>query len=180
MTWFKIESIRYGGFAMTAGELYCKASDRCGYDMPRKFLEKIVRLVTGESDREYLYLMAESGASMLVLSAGRCRIHLDVYDLKADCDALPAVEREAYSLLGDCYANLAVTIPEAVDDLVTEFSLYENGNGKALYESHWMPFPQEPFDALKSIAFQIEEEMEGSLEMLCTTYLKPEDVMHSE
>lgn len=178
MTWFKIESVHYGWFGMSAGQIYFKASNYTDYDMPRRLLEKIVRLISGESEREYLYLLAEPHAALLVLSVTHSRICMEAYDLIRDSNDLPRQERDALGLLGECWANLAVLIPDAADDLVTEFSLYENGNGRALYETHWMPFPQDAYDALKALAFRFAGERmedEDMDELMCTTYLQSEE-----
>lgn len=43
-SWFKINSISYGWFDMCIGQNLSRASDFLSYDMPQKFLSKVMRL----------------------------------------------------------------------------------------------------------------------------------------
>ena len=40
------------------------------------------------------------------------------------------------------------------ESVLREFSLYENGNGIALYDRNWFPFPQEVYERLKNLLAQ--------------------------
>ena len=43
--WFKIQSISYGWFEMCIGPNLSEASDFLSYDMPQKFLSKVLRVL---------------------------------------------------------------------------------------------------------------------------------------
>ena len=58
-----------------------------------------------------------------------------------------------------------------LDNLVTEFSLYENGNGLCLYQENWMNFPSEEFHILKDLARSMVKNKEDS-ELFFNTYMR--------
>ena len=170
--WFKINRISYGWFEMNIGTNLSEASDFLGYDMPQKFLDKVIRVIK-ENTEEWLYLMDEPGASILHIYLKNERIHFVQYTLSADSDELnredERLERDKFE---KCWFDIDVDIQDAVDGIVTEFSLYENGNGRILYEKHWGGFPKKEFEELKEYAFQLQEKAGEYNRLLCTTFMK--------
>lgn len=171
--WFKINSISYGWFEICIGLHLCTGvSDFLGYDMPEKLLSKVIRVIR-ENTEEWLYLMDEPGAAMLHIYRKDEQIHFVEYDLSVTSDELnredEAAERDKCA---QCLFEFDVDIRNAVDGLVTEFSLYENGNGRMLYEKHWGGFPVKEFEELKELAFQLQKNAGKYHGLLCTTFLK--------
>lgn len=170
-SWFKINSISHGWFDMCIGPNICEASDFLGYDMPQKFLSKVMRVISGNTE-EWLYLMNEPGAFMLHIYLADERLHFAEYDLSVASFELNAEDESAErDKCEECYFDVDIDIQNAVDGIVTEFSLYENGNGRKLYEEHWDAFPEKEFNVLKEYAFHLQENAGEYDDLLCTTFL---------
>ena len=170
--WFKINNISYGWFDMCIGPHLSTASDFLGYDMPKKFLYKVLRVIKGNTE-EWLYLMDEPGAGILHIYMKDGKVHFAEYSLSVSSDELSYEDEEAeQDKCEKCWYDIAVDIQNTVDGIVTEFSLYENGNGRILYEKHWGAFPAEEFEKLKEYAFQLQENAGEYDNLLCTTFLK--------
>ena len=93
-SWFKIDRIEYGWFDMELGANFIEVSDFLGYDMPKKFLGKIIRIIN-ENAEEWLYLMNEPGASMLHMYLKDERIHFAEYSLSVNSTELNREDEEA-------------------------------------------------------------------------------------
>ena len=170
-SWFKINSISYGWFDMCIGPNICEASDFLSYDMPQKFLSKVMRVISDNTE-EWLYLMNEPGAFMLHIYLADERLNFAEYDLSvASFELNPEDESAERDKCEKCYFDIDFDIQNAVDGIVTEFSLYENGNGRKLYEEHWGAFPEKEFDELKEYAFHLQENAGEYDDLLCTTFL---------
>lgn len=170
--WFKINSISYGWFDVCIASNLIEVSDFLNYDMPQKFLSKVIR-VLNESTEEWLYLMNEPGASMLHIYLKNNWIHFAEYSLSVDSTELNDEDEEAdRDKCEECRFDVAIDIQNAVDGIVTEFSLYENGNGRMLYEQHWDAFPAKEFEKLKEYAFRLQEKAGEYDGLLCTTFLQ--------
>lgn len=156
---------------MDIGSKLCEASDFLGYDMPKKFLSKVIRVIS-ENTEEWLYMMDEPGASMLHIYLKDERVHFAEYSLSVTSDELNCEDEEAErDKCEECLFNIDVDIQSAVDGIVTEFSLYENGNGRMLYEKHWGAFPMKEYEKLKKYAFQLQVNAGKYDGLLCTTFL---------
>ena len=156
---------------MDIGSKLSEASDFLGYDMPKKFLFKVIRVIS-ENTEEWLYMMDEPGASMLHIYFKDDRVHFAEYSLSANSDELNREDEEAErDKCEECWFDIDVDVQSAVDGIVTEFSLYENGNGRMLYEKHWGPFPTKEFEKLKEYAFQLQVNAGKYDGLLCTTFL---------
>ena len=117
---------------------------------------KVIRVIS-ENTEEWLYMMDEPGASMLHIYLKDERVHSAEYGLSVDSDELNCEDEEAErDKCEECQFDVDVDIQSAVDGIVTEFSLYENGNGCMLYEKHWGAFPTKEFGKLKEYAFQLQ------------------------
>lgn len=148
MNYFKIQSIEYGWWQAQMGKLWLECSDYLNYDMPKELLRKILKLLNGNSHKEWLYVMDEPGASMICMKLGNDKINFAEY----------------HSLKTSYELNLD-------EGKVTEFSLYENGNGRTLYEYHWMDFPVDEYKELKLYAFELQDNTKENEGFFYTTYL---------
>ncbi len=175
MKWFKIYSIYYGWFDCMIAQNYIVASDYLDYDMPKFLLDKVYKVVKGKSAEEYLYLMNEPGANMLKISLNKDSDKVNFSEYKLLKDSTDLDENELYEInnFGECLFSTDVLICSTVDDLLTEFSLFENGNGRVLYEKHWNKFPTAEFESLKAFAYELQ--LTEKYNFLCTTFLNPGD-----
>lgn len=170
--WFKINNISYGWFTMCIGSHVTEVSDFLNYDMPQKFLSKVIRVIC-ENTEEWLYLMDEPGSAMLHIYLKNEKVHFAEYSLSVNSYELNCEDEvEERDKCEKCLFDINVDIQNTVDGIVTEFSLYENGNGRMLYEEHWGAFPVKEFEKLKKYAFQIQQNAGKYDGLLCATFLK--------
>lgn len=170
-SWFKINNISYGWFTMNMGQHLCIASDFLGYDMPKNFLSKIYHVINNNTE-EWIYLMDEPGANILHMYLENKQVHFAEYGLSVESLDLNLENEEAeWDKREKCWFHTNIDIQDTVDGIVTEFSLYENGNGRILYEEHWGKFPEKEFEKLKQCAFQLQKNADEYDELLCTTFL---------
>ncbi len=175
-SWFKIESISYGWFTMRIGSDICDVSDFLGYDMPKKFLDKVLRVISNNTE-EWLYLMDEPGAGILHIYLENEKVYFEEYNLSVNSDELNNENEEAEwnKRCGNSWLHIGVSICDVVDGIVSEFALYENGNGRMLYEEHWGEFPLREFEAIKRYAFRLEESAGKYDGLFCATFLAEGD-----
>ncbi|MBR1737287.1 MAG: hypothetical protein IJ736_09770 [Firmicutes bacterium] len=171
--WFKIRKLMYGWMIIGIGEDHLiEASDFLGYDLPKKFLEKMIRLIRHESSEGLLHWQNEPGACIMCIENTDETICFSLYESKKDSDELdPYDERKEWQSCGNKIFSYDVKINDALDGIVAEFSLYENGNGRKMYEKHWGDFPQEEYDELKKIASEINKNCGRYDKLFCMTYL---------
>ncbi|MDE7318599.1 MAG: hypothetical protein K2N46_02570 [Lachnospiraceae bacterium] len=156
---------------MRFGLYFCLASDFLHYDMPKKFLGKVLRVIDTKTE-ECLYLMDEPHADLLHICLKNEKIHFAKYRLSVNSFELnPETEEAEQDKCKECLFDMEIDIQNTVDEIVTEFSLYEDGNGRMLYEEHWGAFPVKEFEALKEYAFQLQENAEDNDDLFCTTFL---------
>ena len=67
--------------------------------------------------------------------------------------------------------SISINIPELVDAVVTEYSLYENGNGRKCFDLNWGEYPQKEYDELKKIAFEINKNQGKYDKLKCVEFL---------
>lgn len=171
MRCFKIESIEYGWFECRIGKYYIDASDYLGYDISKEFLMKLLKVLKGSS-KEWVYEMNEPGASMIELSLTEDIIAIRVYRMnKASSDLSKEIEDEIQNC-EECKFSISIDKSELVDSIVTEYSLYEMGNGRRYYETNWGDFPQIEYNELKSIAFEINKNLDELNSLQCTIFLE--------
>ena len=172
--WFKIDSIEYGWFTMRIGSDYAEVSDYLGYDFPKKFLQKILNVLQEDGKEEWLYLMDEPGAEIMQIAHDQGKITLTVYDLSKECFSLSSKEEKEKDNRGECRFRFNCETKDVVDGLVREFYLYENGNGRGLYETHWMEFPVEEYEKLKKLAFEMDRNASEYDKMYCIDTMCPQ------
>jgi len=170
MKCFKIEEISYGWFEFRIGQYLAGVSDFLGYDMPREFLSKLVRVLENSS-KERIYLMYEPGAELMEIFPQGEKIAVKIYSMnKQSAELSPVIEEETGSI-GGCKFSGEFTKASLTDDVVTEFSLYEKGNGRRCYAKNWGEFPQKEYDELKRIAFEINKNQSEYNSLKCVEFL---------
>lgn len=171
MKCFKIEAIEYGWFECRIGKHYLEASDYLGYDVSREFLVKLLR-VLADSPEEWIYVMNEPGANILKLSLGHNKILIHIYSTNKTSYDLSKNIVGGMKYVEECEFSLEIDREEFVDAVITEYSLYELGNGRVYYEKNWMDFPQKEYDELKRIAFELNRSLKEIDSMQCVQFLK--------
>lgn len=172
MKCFKIESIEYGWFDFRIGKHYFIASDYLGYDMPKEFLDKLIKVLK-ESSKEWLYVMNEPGATIIELtSVDDTTISIQSYSIsKHSYDLSPNIEEEIRNK-GACDFSITIAKLDLIDDVITEYSLYDNGNGRKYYELNWGDFPQSEYNELKQIAFEANKNLSQLDSLKCVDFLE--------
>lgn len=170
MKCFKIDSIEYGWIEFRIGGHYVEASDFLEYDMPTEFLSKLIKVLK-ESSKEWVYLMNEPGANIMEFQRSDNRIVINAYSMNKPSHELSKDIAEELKNIGDCSFSISLNIPELVDAVVTEFSLYETGNGRKCYDMNWGNYPQKEYDELKKIAFEINKNLSKYDSLTCVDFL---------
>jgi len=182
MGWFKIESIEYGWFEFRIGEYYVTVSDFLEYNMPAEFLSKLIKVLKGSS-KEWVYIMNEPGASIMEFLRNDNKIIINVYSMNKPSFELNSDIAEELKNIGDRKFSDSFNIPGLVDAVVTEYSLYENGNGRKYYDTNWGEYrecygtdwegyPQKEYDELKRIAFEINKDQGEYDTLICVEFLE--------
>ena len=170
MRCFRIESIEYGWFEFRIGKYYVEASDFLGYDMPTEFLNKLVKILK-ESSKEWVYVMNEPGADILEILRSDNVITINCYSMNKPSTELSRDIEEELKNIGKREFSISINIPELVDAVVTEYSLYENGNGRKCFDLNWGEYPQKEYDELKKIAFEINKNQGKYDKLKCVEFL---------
>lgn len=164
MKCFKIESIEYGWFEWKIYNEYIETSSWLGFDSSKDFLEKLVKLFNGSS-KEYVYITNEPGASIIEITQVQENFIINWFSLnKNSYELSPKIEDEIKNI-EECYFSISINKKELLNSVVTEYSLYETGNGRCCYESNWNKFPKNEYNKLKEIAFKLND-------LPCTDFLK--------
>ena len=171
MKCFKIEAIEYGWFECRIGNHYLEASDYLGYDVSREFLVKILGVLAGAPE-EWIYVMDEPGANIIKLSLEHNKILINIYSTNKTSYDLSKNIEDGIKYIGECEFLIDIAKEEFIDAVITEYSLYELGNGRDYYEKNWMNFPQNEYDELKRIAFELNRSLKGADSMQCVEFLK--------
>ncbi len=170
----KIESIEYGWFKMRIGRDWIEVSDYLDYDFPKELLRKVWNVLLEDGKEEWLYLMDEPRAEIMQISNDNGKIHLAAYDLSKECFDLSNKEEDEKDNCGKCSFRYDWSLEDIVDELVSEFYLYENGNGRALYETHWAKFPVDEYEKLKKLAFELDRKQSKFHKLYCVDTMYPE------
>ena len=175
MNVFEIHGIRYGWFEVCFtphGEKkgWLMNSDYLECDAPKLFLEALADILENKSSEEWLCWHDEPGAYILRISLEAGKVAMEIFTADKDALDLPykgevlAAEKKTLE-----YEN-TFEIKQLLDDVLVEFSLYENGNGLALYKKHWGEFPEKEFGRLKKIAVKFNNEADKNHKLYCLTY----------
>ena len=174
MNIFEIHGIRYGWFEVCftphdekRGWL-CN-SDYLQCDAPRLFLDALADILEEKAAEEWLCWQDEPGANILRLALENGKIAVEIF-IAPDSLGLPYRGAELASVEKEFEYRNSFEIKKLLDDILVEFSLYENGNGLALYQKHWDKFPEKEFQRLKKFAVRFNKGLDKYGKLFCLTY----------
>lgn len=171
--YFKIDRIMHGWINFRLGDNLLEASYFLNYDLPKKLIEKIINLIKNKSDEEWLYLQNEPGAEIMCIDKTDNAVCFTCYDCKKESYELDQrnESREQFCCTDKLF-SINIDTYDIIDSIVSEFSLYEDGNGRMLYEYHWGGFPIKEYNEIKSIALDIDSKNNNAIKMFCASFLK--------
>lgn len=175
MNVFEIHRIRYGWFEVCftphdEKKGWLMNSDYLQCDAPKLFLDALADILEEKSREEWLCWQDEPGAYILRIALESGKVSVEIFNAEKEAFDLPycgevlADEKKTLE-----YGNL-FEIRQLLDEVITEFSLYENGNGLALYNKHWGEFPEKEFGRLKKIAAEFNKGLDKYHKLFCLTY----------
>ena len=174
MNVFEIHGIRYGWFEVyftPHGEKhgYLCNSDYLGCDAPKLFLDALANILEEKTAEEWLCWQDEPGAYILRLALEDGKVAVEIL-LAPDSLGLPYRGVELASVEKEFDYKNSFNIDELLDDVLVEFSLYENGNGLTLYQKHWDVFPEKEFQRLKKFAVRFNKGLDKYDKLFCLAY----------
>ena len=126
---FYIADISNGEFQMIINDHLFTMEKHMAYDVPNTILRALADLIEGkESEVEITW----SGLGFVEYELILRRVDDNLY-INTEC------ERSNDNIIRMAKAVL------------WQFELYENGNGRKRYDSHYIPFPQQEYDRLKQL-----------------------------
>lgn len=175
MNFMQINELEYGWFGVEFGRKYISCSNYLDYDTPRALLRTVVYLLRQNKEEEWLYWPDEPGAYIMQVEKTKEELTFTFYSSTVPSYKLAHTDRPLEHFCGEMYFSLTDKIEKILDDLVNEFALYENGNGRRMYETHWMHFPEAEYKQLKKIAFAYNQKLGENNKMFFSTYLTDDD-----
>lgn len=174
MNIFEIHGIRYGWFEVCFTphddkQGFLRNSDYLGCDAPMLFLDALADILEEKSSEEWLCWQDEPGAYILRLSFEDGKVNVEIF-LGKDSLWLPHRGAELAKEQKEFFYENSFEIKQLLEDVLTEFSLYENGNGLRLYNKHWGDFPQKEYDRLRQCAEEINKTLGEHKKMFCLSY----------
>lgn len=174
MNTFEIHSIRYGWFQVCftphdEKQGWLTNSDYLQCDAPALFLDALANILEKCSNEEWLCWQDEPGAYILRLALEDGNIAVEIFTGK-DSLYLPYRGAELANEEKEIYYVNCFEIDKLLDDVLTEFSLYEKGNGLRLYNKHWGDFPQKEYHRLRQCAREIDKTLGNYDKMFCFSY----------
>ncbi len=175
MNIFEIHKISWGWFEVCFtphGEKqgFLTNSDYLQCDAPALFLDALANLSENKSREEWLCWQDEPGAYVLHIGSEGANILVGIYYSKKDSLDLPYSGAELAEDLDELVYSQVFKIHDLLDDVLTEFSLYENGNGLRLYNAHWGDFPQKEYHRLRQCAASFDKTLGKYDKMFCFSY----------
>lgn len=175
MNTFEIHRIRYGWFQVCftphdEKKGWLTNSDYLQCDAPALFLDALANILEKNSREEWLCWQDEPGAYILRLALENGKVAVEIFIAEKDSLDLPysgtelASEEKVFE-----YGN-SFEIKQLLNDVLTEFSLYENGNGLRLYNMHWGDFPQKEYHRLRQCARELNKTLGTYDKMFCFSY----------
>ncbi len=174
MNTFEIHGIHFGWFQVCFtphGEKqgWLTNSDYMQCDAPRLFLDALADILEEKSAEEWLCWQDEPGAYILRLALQDGKVAVEIF-LAPDSIELPYRGMELASVKKEFDYKNSFEIKRLLDDVLVEFSLYENGNGLRLYNKHWDEFPEKEFLRLKKFAEEFDKGLDKYSKLFCLTY----------
>jgi hypothetical protein len=159
MLLFKIFRISYGWFDVCIrGQFYLTNSDYLFCDAPMLLLEALSDLLENKVEESWLCWQEEPEAHILNLERQDDRLIIRVYEADKDSYDLDHSGMDLSKHIKQCVFQTEEDIIKAAKNIVEEFSLYENGNGRNIYDAHWGDryeqwgkFPERQYNRLKKL-----------------------------
>ena len=154
---FKILSISHGWFEVDFNrEFILVNSGFMGCDAPYLLLEALGDLAENKDTEAWLCWQGEPGVTILNLEKQDDRLIVRVYDTDDSLEYINYLQPDHTERRLSEYAAGRLYKTEddfvgAVRNILDEFALYENGNGRIRYEKHWGEFPQEPYHRVRRL-----------------------------
>jgi len=151
---FKILSISLGWFEVDINrEFILVNSDFMGCDAPFLLLEALGDLLENKTSEAWLCWQDEPGAYILKLEKQDDRLIVQIYDTEKNYDSTN-LDYSGITLrehVVNCLYEIKTDFTNAARNILDEFALYENGNGRRRYYAHWGGFPQLPYQRVKNL-----------------------------
>lgn len=151
MLLFKIFRISNGWFDIyMGGQFYLTNSGYLGCDAPMLLLEALCNILENKVEESWLCWQDEPGAYILNLEKQDNRLIVRIYDTDNDSTSLDHNGIALSKHITKCVFKVEENITIAAKNILEEFSLYENGNGRGIYDNHWGEFPEQQYIRLKN------------------------------
>lgn len=175
MNVFEIHKIRWGWFEVcftphAEKQGFLTNSDYLQCDAPALLLEALGDLLEGKSREKWLCWQDEPGAYVLHIGIEEKNFSVEIYYSKKDSLDLPFSGEELADDLDELVYSEVFEARNLLDDVLTEFGLYENGNGLRLYNKHWGDFPQKEYHRLRQCARELDKTLGKYDKMFCFSY----------
>ena len=149
---FKIYSVSHGWFEVDFDrEFLLINTNVTGCDAPLLLLESLCELLENKTTETWLLWQNEPEANVLNLELQGDMLAIRVYDTNDERFSLDYSGITLREHVVNCLYKAKADFIETVKNILNEFSLYENGNGRRRYEAHWGAFPQTQYHCLKSL-----------------------------
>lgn len=176
MNVFEIHKIAYGWFEVCftphdEKQGWLCNSDFLGCDAPINFLDALADIFEGKTKEEWQCWHDEPGAYILHMELTEGELLVEIFGSKRDSEYLR--EHRVEKLISEVDELIYRNTFEPrylLDDVVTEFSLYENGNGLRRYNKHWGNFPQKEYHRLRQCAREVNKTLGEYEKMSCFKY----------
>jgi len=149
---FKVLSIYHGWFEVDFNRGWPLInSNYQGCDAPCLLLEALGDLLENKASEAWLCWQDEPGASILNLEKIDEMLFVRIYAADTDSYHLDYSGAKLSNHITECLYKTESYMTEATKNILDEFSLYENGNGRQRYEVNWGNFPQQQYNRLKKL-----------------------------
>lgn len=151
MLFFKIFRISNGWFDICiGGQFYLTNSDYLGCDAPMLLLEALCDILENKAGESWLCWQDEPGANILNLEKQGNRLIIRIYGADNDSMSLDYNGIALSRHITKCVFKVEENITIVSKNILEEFSLYENGHGREIYDSHWGEFPEQQYIRLRN------------------------------
>ena len=176
MNVFEIHKIGYGWFEVcftphAEKQGWLINSDYLCCEAPTNFLNALADIFEGKIKEEWQCWQDEPGAYILHMELVESELLVEIFGSKSDSEYLNEHRGEKLIPEVDELIYRDTFEPQyLLDDVITQFSLYENGNGLRLYEKNWGNFPKVEYHRLRKCAAEINNTLDKYRKMFCFKY----------
>ena len=149
---FKILSIHHGWFEVDFDRGWpLTNSNYLGCDAPCLLLEALGDLLEDKVTEAWLCWQDEPGANILNLEKQDDKLLVRIYSADKDSYDLSYGGITLRNHIKECLFRTEAQLKDSIKNIFEEFGLYENGNGRQRYDTHWGNFPQQQYNRLKKL-----------------------------